>query len=274
MKYPTSRSPAIQYDNHQFLTANDPHPVEIQKVDNAIPVLVVCDHAGNSVPKQLQNRMPNAVDMNRHIAIDVGARMMAQTVAKALHATLVMQRYSRLVIDMNRPLDSPELCPPISDGTTIPFNHHLSAQQKAARINAIFKPYHNAIAKICDDCEPPIMAMVAIHSFSPQLRNQPPRRWHGDLISRTSIDVARDLRCLLQVERPDLQFGVNSIFAVTDTSDYTIRSHAETRGLQALSIEIRNDLLTNDDNILYWGRLLAKCLATIFADHIPKLYFP
>lgn len=256
-------------NNNLLLTPDDPHPVEIFRVENPSPVLIVCDHAGNAVPSNLQQLMPKSEDMNRHIAIDVGARTVAQIVARALNSNLIMQRYSRLVIDMNRPLNSPELCPEVSDETHIPFNRNLTDSQKKSRVVEIFEAYHNSIAGVIGESENPPKALVAIHSFTPSLRNQPPRFWHFDLISRSEEYLALELRDFLQSKRPEFNYGVNEIFSVSDSSDYTLRTHAENRGLLGLSIETRNDLLTSDTDIKNWAHLLANGLHAIFADRIP-----
>ena len=258
-------------NNNLLLTPDDPHPVEIFRVENSSPVLIVCDHAGNAVPKKLQQLMPKPEDMNRHIAIDVGARTVAQIVARALNSNLIMQRYSRLVIDMNRPLNSPELCPEVSDETPVPFNQSMTDSQKKSRVAEIFETYHKSIAGVISESENPPKALVAIHSFTPSLRNQPPRFWHFDLISRTAVDLALELRDFLQSKRPGFNYGVNEIFSVSDSSDYTLRTHAENRDLFGLSIETRNDLLNSDTDIKNWANLLADGLHAIFADRIPGL---
>ena len=258
-------------NNNLLLTSDDPHPVEIFRVENSSPVLIVCDHAGNAVPKNLQQLMPKPEDMNRHIAIDVGARTVAQIVARALNSNLIMQRYSRLVIDMNRPLDSPELCPEVSDGTPVPFNQNLTDNQKKSRVAEIFETYHNSIAGVLGESENPPKALVAIHSFTPRLRDHPPRFWHFDLISRAAVDLALELKDFLQSKRPEYNYGVNEIFSVSDSSDYTLRTHAENRGLLGLSIETRNDLLTSDTDVKNWADLLANGLQAIFTNRIPRL---
>lgn len=208
--------------------------------------------------------------MARHIAIDVGARVLAQVIAQQMGAPLIMQRYSRLVIDMNRPPESHELCPEVSDGTEIGFNRDLTQRARQARLKEIFDPYHCKISDALNDANTPRVAMVAIHSFTPQLVNQPPRVWHADLISRASLDVAFRLRQILQTERPKLKFGVNEIFAVSDKSDYTLRTHAESRQLPGISIEVRNDMLSDAGKITEWGGLLASSLLAAFHEYIAQ----
>ncbi len=44
-----------------------------------------------------------AHELERHIAYDIGAEQVARGLSKRLDAPLVLQRYSRLVYDCNRP---------------------------------------------------------------------------------------------------------------------------------------------------------------------------
>ena len=50
-----------------------------------------------------------------------------------LDAHLMAQRYSRLVIDCNRPPDVASSIPAISDATAIPRNEGISAHERDAR---------------------------------------------------------------------------------------------------------------------------------------------
>ncbi len=254
--------------NEPLLTAQDVDPVEVHQALQPFPILLVCDHAGAAVPQKLMHNMPSADDMARHIAIDVGARQLAITIARQLAATLVLQRYSRLVIDMNRPTDSHELCPAVSDETVIGFNQNLTADDRRARISEIFTVYHNRIAAILDADDHPPAALLAIHSFTPQLRNQAPRSWHVDLISRSSTNIALKVQQALQHQQPQLSIGVNAIFKVSEKSDYTLRTHGEARSLPCLSIEVRNDLLCDHNEITRWGKMLADIVPRAFADDI------
>ena len=252
----------------KLLTDKDPFPVnQLDPEKSPHPILVVCDHAGSAVPMSLQSQIPPPHEMRRHIALDVGAKPLAQNIAKQLGSTLVMQNYSRLVIDMNRPHDSPELCPAVSDTTTIPFNQNLTDKDKAIRIEEIFNVYHGAISKILDHRKHQTTALLAVHSFTPQLKGQPPRSWHVDVISRQSHRIAERVQHSLQQECPDLKVGLNAVFAVTDQSDYTLRTHAESRSLPGISVEVRNDLLSTNSEINRWTELLSNAVRTAFGEH-------
>ena len=116
--------------------------------------------------------------MQRHIAWDVGAAGVSRRLAEQLDATLVLQNYSRLVIDCNRPPDSEQLIPHESERTPIPGNKSLSEIEREQRISEIFLPYHQAIASLLDrrDAHQPTV-FVAVHSFTPVYLGEA-RPWH------------------------------------------------------------------------------------------------
>lgn len=109
---------------------------------------------------------------------------------------LIAQRYSRLVIDCNRPFDSPGSIPLISEATEIPGNGGLTREQVAERQRAVFLPYHTRIAQALDARKasglPTIV--VSLHSFTPVYAGIA-RPWHiGTLYNRdgpAAASVAR-----------------------------------------------------------------------------------
>ena len=260
------------YQSNRYLAPDDINPVEFIPATTTSPLLIVCDHAGLFIPKRLKAQSLSSEGMSQHIASDIGAKALAHSIAANLDAPLVTQRYSRLVIDMNRSRTSPQLAPESSDGTTIPFNQNLSEAELDSRWQNIHRPYHNRIAKILDSMSDSPNALVAIHSFTPQLHNAPPRNWHIDLMSRTHVPLAETLQTRLQNESPDLNIGINQVFQMSDTTDYTLPHHAEPRNIPNVSIEVRNDLLSDSKKIERMSRLLAKCLIASLLDEFKALY--
>ena len=70
--------------------------------------------------------------LESHIAWDPGALAVSRMMAKSLDATLVHQRFSRLVYDCNRPPDSPGAMPETSEVYPVPGNAALSPEAHAA----------------------------------------------------------------------------------------------------------------------------------------------
>src|SRR5476649_1772007 len=141
---------AMSAESVALLASDEPPAVIKYRTNGASPFLLVCDHAGRRIPRQLQNLGLEAPDLARHIAWDIGIADVGRTLADKLDAPLVMQPYSRLVIDSNRPPGSDESIALFSDATRIPGNESLAAPDAALREREIFDPYHGAIEKHLD----------------------------------------------------------------------------------------------------------------------------
>src|SRR3954447_3359309 len=90
-----------------LLGAADVPPVLEINPTGASPFLLTCDHYGRLIPGALGDLGVPEAEMARHIAWDIGIAGVAEQLAGALGAHLVAQRYSRLVIDCNRPPQAP-----------------------------------------------------------------------------------------------------------------------------------------------------------------------
>jgi len=70
---------------------------------------------------------------------------------------------------------------------------------------------------------------------------------------------AHRLMAFLNAEK-EFTIGDNAPYTVSDASDYTVPVHAERRGLHHVLIEIRQDLLADEDGQRDWAlRLRAYC---------------
>ena len=84
------------------------------------PFLLTCDHYGRLIPRALGDLGLPASELTRHIAWDIGIAGVAEALSKQLDAHLIAQRYSRLVIDCNRPPARQARSPCISEATDHP----------------------------------------------------------------------------------------------------------------------------------------------------------
>ena len=223
------------------------------------PFLIVCDHAGNRIPRRLGTLGVSASERARHIAWDIGADGVARRLSDSLGAPAILQTYSRLAIDCNRPLHVESLIPTVSEYTEIPGNAGLSEDERVQRIEAIHRPYHDRIAAELDrrqQAKQPT-ALVAVHSFTPVYKGES-RRWHAGLLYNRDDRLSRPLVRLLTAE--GLIVGDNEPYSVNDESDYTIPVHAERRGLPYAEIEIRQDLIAEAAGQEEWAERLARVL--------------
>jgi len=250
-------------DTSLLLGKEDVPPVLEQNAAGASPFLLTCDHYGRAIPRGLGDLGLTESELARHIAWDIGIAGVADALSKHLGAHLIAQRYSRLVIDCNRPLTAPGSIPRISESTIIPGNEGLTRDAAAARRQQVFDPYHRRIGEAIDRrlrAGIPTV-LVALHSFTAVYAGIA-RPWHvGTLYQRDSRLPPLLLKGLRA--QGDLVVGDNEPYAVSDETDYTIPVHGEARGLMNTGLEIRQDLIGDEAGERQWADRLANIFGEI-----------
>ena len=239
-----------------LLAPDEPPAFEIVNANGCGNAVLVCDHASNRVPRRLGNLGLAPEQLADHIGWDPGAAEVARRLSAQLDAPLMLSGYSRLVIDCNRPLRSPELIAEQSAGVPVPGNCRLSPEDRNLRINTLFQPYHRAITKLLDDRTRRPSLLLSIHSFTPVLDNKP-RPWH------IGVSYGRDRRLaalLLNTLARDASIivGDNQPYPIDDEFDYTIPVHGEARGIKNVMIEIRQDGIRTAVDATAWATRLAE----------------
>ena len=250
-------------DTSLLLGSEDVPPVVEDNAAGGSPFLLTCDHYGRSIPRLLGGLGLPEAELARHIAWDPGIAGVADALSKSLGAHLIAQRYSRLVIDCNRPPDALSSIPRISEATVIPGNEGLARDAAEARRRAVFDPYHRRIRDVIDrrsrDGVPSVL--VSLHSFTAVYAGIA-RPWHIGTLYHRDTKLPPLLLKLLRDER-DLVVGDNEPYAVSDETDYTIPVHGEARGLMNSGVEIRQDLIAEEHGQRQWGERLARIFGEI-----------
>ena len=226
--------------------------------------LITCDHASNHVPDWVAggDLGISPEDMARHIAYDVGAAGAAKALGAALDSPVICSHFSRLVIDPNRGLDDPTLIMRLYDGTIIPANRYIGADEVQSRIDRLYVPYHAALAELA--ARQADTVILAIHSFTPRLRGRAPRPWHvGVLFDHRSDGLSQALLAQLRAEQ-DICVGENEPYAGHLAGD-AIDQHALQMGRENTLIEIRNDLISDSAGQEYWAQRLAPMIGRAVA---------
>ena len=248
-----------------LLGPDDPTPVELIRADSPSPLFLVCEHAGQTVPVALGDLGVTQEVINSHRGWDIGAEALALGLSERLNAPLVMQRYSRLVIDCNRPPESPTAMPEISDGCAIPGNTGLLDRERNARRKAIFEPFDQAVAAGLSSH--PRRVALSVHSFTARLsrakHGSEARPWHAGFVARKDKRTQKHLRDHIAGAAPDLITALNQPYQIEDETDWFIPVHAERRGLAHCLIEIRNDGLKTRAGVARFADLLAAAIASL-----------
>jgi predicted N-formylglutamate amidohydrolase len=250
-------------DTSLLLGTEDVPPVMEENPAGRSPFLLTADHYGRLIPRILGDLGVPVGELTRHIAWDIGIAGVAEVLSDHLDAHLIAQRYSRLVIDCNRPPGAPSSIPLISEATTITGNEGLERDAAEVRRQAIFNPYHRRIKEVIDRRlrEGMPTVLVSLHSFTPAYAGVA-RPWHIGTLYHRDTKLPPLLLRLLRAES-DLVVGDNEPYAVSDETDYTIPVHGEARGLMNSGIEIRQDLIADQAGQKQWADRLARIFAEI-----------
>ena len=252
---------AAAADTPLLLKPEDVPPVREFNAGGRSPFLLTCDHYGRLIPPVLGNLGLPESELVRHIAWDIGIAGVAEVLSKHLNAHLIVQRYSRLVIDCNRPPDAASSIPRISEATTISGNEGISREAAAMRRAQIFDPYHRRIDAIIDQRGGAGLqtVLVSLHSFTPVYAGIA-RPWHIGTLYHRDTHLPPQLLKLLRAE-PDLVVGDNEPYAVSDETDYTIPVHGEKRNLPHVGIEIRQNEIADEAGQKLWAERMSRIFA-------------
>ncbi len=245
---------------HRLLSDDEPEAFRALPGSDQSAFVITCDHASNRLPVALGTLGLSAPELASHVAWDIGAAAVAESLAEALGAFLILQNYSRLVIDCNRPLHVESSIVTLSEHTVVSGNRELSALEAELRAKEIFHPYHECIDRELERRKTAGVpsVYVAVHSFTPCFKHVD-RAWHAGVLYGRDARLGRAMLELLRSD-PELVVGDNQPYAVSDATDYGIIEHAERRGLLCVELEIRQDLIGDAVGQAHWAARLARLL--------------
>lgn len=240
-----------------------PQPVETLNAGGASPFVLTCEHASDHIPDVYGGLGLPASERARHIAWDIGAAAVTRALCRRLDAIGFLGGYSRLLIDLNRPLEAASSIPQRSEATDIPGNAEISDEERHRRQQGMFHPYHQAVAQHLDQrqqlARPTLIA--AIHSFTPVFRGFS-RPWHAGILFARHRRYGEALIAALSRDSA-LVVAANEPYFIDRGGDYTVPVHGEDRHIPAVLIEIRQDLISDEKGIAEWTDRLAEALKAV-----------
>lgn len=239
-------------------------PVERINAGRQTGLLIICDHASNALPREYGSLGLGQEALERHIGYDIGAGALTRALAERLGAPALLSTFSRLLIDPNRGEDDPTLLMRLSDGVVVPGNARFDTAEKQNRLARYYRPYHDAInaaidAGIAAGVAP---AVFSVHSYTPVWRGWP-RPWHAGILwdqdPRFAVPLIDGLR-----EDPHLVVGDNEPYSGALKND-TLYRHGTKRGIAHALLEVRQDLISDEEGVAEWTDRLEPILKRILA---------
>ncbi len=228
--------------------ANMPSADGVVKVTNPSgdgDFVIVCEHASNFIPPELDNLGLSKDVLNSHVSWDPGALQVAQAMSAELDAPLVASQVSRVVFDCNRHPGAQSAVPLKSENFEIPGNAGLFPTALQARAEQFYVPFRDALSAMIvgrmEARRAPVI--LTVHSFNPVYEG-----------IRRDLDIGiihdEDTRFadeVLKITDTQTEFTVrrNAPYGPGDGVTHTLVEHAIQHGLLNVMIEIRNDLVAN-----------------------------
>ncbi|WPP50911.1 N-formylglutamate amidohydrolase [Catalinimonas niigatensis] len=177
-------------------------------------LILSCEHGGNHIPPayihlfEAQEKV-----LQSHQGWDPGTLNLAQALSDHLGIPLVACTISRLLIEMNRSLDNPELFSR--------FTSSLSVYEKSKLIQSVYLPYRRRVEKQLDIYQKngKISLHFSIHSFTPIFNGSIRDTDIGILFDPArplEVDICAQIKAFLQNALPDMQVIYNSPYKGTD----------------------------------------------------------
>jgi len=208
-------------------------------------LVLACEHASRRVPLRYRAlfRGREAL-LDSHRGWDPGALELARLLAGHFSAPLFRGVVTRLLVDLNRSLQSPTL-----------FSEYALRLEEKERLRLLaryWEPYRHAV-RHCIEEELQAKRSVlhfSVHSFTPKLRGEA-RRTHVGLLydPRRSAEerACRALRAALQHELPDLRIDMNEPFSgVSDGLTTTLRTEFPRTRYLGIELEVNQRFVRAD----------------------------
>jgi len=201
------------------------------------PVFLTCEHASERLPAGWSWPARDRRLVGTHWAFDPGAAELTAELAAALRAPAVLSRFSRLLVDPNRPADSDTLFRAEAEGEPVELNRDLSDAERRTRLERFHRPYHEAIDQRLAGHGAEVV--FSIHTFTPIYEGQVRQVEVGVLFdTQEALAVALAER----IARAGFRTALNEPWSGRAGLIYAAERHAGAHGRKALELEVRQDL--------------------------------
>ena len=170
-------------------------------------LLITCEHAGNRVPGEFRHLFEGRHDLlQTHRGWDPGALTLAQEMSEAFEAPLLFTETTRLLIDVNRSLRTPDLHSEITK--TLPI------AERREIVRRYWQPHRERVEGWVRRvvAQGHAVVHIASHSFTPELKGHVRTADVGFLYDPRrpgEVDFSSRWFRALQARRPDLRLRRN-----------------------------------------------------------------
>lgn len=204
-------------------------------------VVLTCEHAGSELPRPWAWPNEDLWLVDTHWACDIGADAFTRRLAALLDAPAVLSRFSRLLVDPNRPLDSETLFRKDADGRPVHLNATIDEMERVRRLNDFYHPYHAAAKMMVANSA--AETVFGIHTFTPTYEGNS-RSLEVGVLFDSDDELGNAL--VEHLQRASFVAASNQPYSGKEGLAYSPVLHAQEFGRHALEIEARQDLIVDE----------------------------
>jgi len=256
--------------SHSITDHGPNHAYEVINAEGTADILFICEHASNYIPPEYDNLGLEEGFLEQHIAWDIGMEQLTRQLSERLNAPAIIATFSRLLIDPNREEDHPTLVPSQSDNIAIPRNQNLSQDEINKRKELYYHPFHDRADELVKNkiTTGRVPLICGMHSFTPQM-NGFKRPWHAGMLWNKDPRLAQAL--IDRLTARSYIVGDNEPYSGRDLF-FTMNRHGDDHGVPHVTIEIRQDQVSDPKGIDKWVDILVQDLTRIAQnDHIREV---
>ena len=226
------------------------------------PFVITVEHASNEVDGYSTGPGDRQL-LEQHWGWDIGALAVSKIIGRTLDCVGIATKFSRLLLDVNRSLDSNTLIVERCGLEEVSFNQDLDAAQRAWRIQAFHKQYHDTVSHVIRQrLKRGSVHLLSIHSFTPSFEGDSRQMEIGVLFDRHETDAANLARAL---DAQGFSTALNAPYSgLGGELMYSANRHGTTHNIPYLELEIRQDLISTSEDILDVAHRITRALHVFF----------
>ena len=202
-----------------------------------VSVVLCCEHASERLPGRWRWSPSDARLAGTHWAFDLGAADLTRELADRLGAPAVLARFSRLLVDPNRPEDSPTLFRDVAEGLPVELNVSLREEDRVQRLAEFYRPYHAALDATVQASLAPVL--FSVHPFTDEYEGQPRAMELGVLYNH---EDALGLALHAHLVSDGYRALANEPYSGKDGFMHSADTHSLRHRRRAVELEVRQDL--------------------------------
>ncbi len=234
-------------------------------------LILLGEHAGFGIPESY-NKMgvdPLVFRRDPNFGGDKGVRRILFRAAKELGLPAIMGRQSRILVDLNRSADHPQLFCEVQHGVEVPKNKDLSEAEKQRRLDLYYWPFHQQVEKriaqnLSSDGKG--VCIITIKSYTPDIAQ---KAMEEENTTFTEVDIGilytrespllEKLDVFLKTET-DYSFAHNYPYDLKKLKSGSIEMHQQKNGTAGVALEINVKKLLSVQDQNRWADTIIRFL--------------